>query len=138
MGASSKKKVGKGRKATGGRRKGGAAQPLTLSVRGFKSLRDRVEVELRPLTLLSGRNSFYLINTVTIIVANLALSFALVTWLGTVGAAWARLGADIIGFACALLLSRFAFKVPFPPGPLALVVIASLAMALIEIGRAHV
>jgi O-antigen/teichoic acid export membrane protein len=81
--------------------------------------------------LLSGRNSFYLINTVTIIAANLVLSFALVTWLGTVGAAWARLGADIVGFACALLLSRFAFKVPFPLRPLALMVIASLAMALI-------
>lgn len=38
---------------------GGKRQPspLTLSVRGFKSLRDPVEVELRPLTLLSGRNS---------------------------------------------------------------------------------
>lgn len=58
MGASSKKKVGRGRKV-GGRRKGGVAlpRPLTLSVHGFKSLRDRVEVELRPLTLLSGRNS---------------------------------------------------------------------------------
>jgi O-antigen/teichoic acid export membrane protein len=80
--------------------------------------------------LLSGRNGFYLINTVTIIAANLILSYALVTWQGTVGAAWARLGADIIGFACALLLSRFAFRVPFPLGPLALVLIASLAMAL--------
>lgn len=81
--------------------------------------------------LLSGRNGFYLVNTVTIIAVNLVLSFALVTWLGTVGAAWARLGADVFGFACALLLSRFAFKVPFPPGPLALTAIASLAMALI-------
>ena len=35
--------------------------------------------------LLSGRNGYYLINTATIIAANLVLSFAMVTWLGTVG-----------------------------------------------------
>ena len=42
-----------------GGRKAAAKKPssITLAVRGFKSLRDRVEVELRPLTLLSGRNS---------------------------------------------------------------------------------
>lgn len=80
--------------------------------------------------LLSGRNGYYLINTATIIVANLVLCFVLVKWLGTAGAAWARLLADIAGFACALLLSRFAFKVPFPLGRLALILIASLAMAL--------
>lgn len=58
MGASSKttpgRRVGKGRKVGGGKRR---PPPLTLSVRGFKSLRDPVEVQLRPLTLLSGRNS---------------------------------------------------------------------------------
>jgi O-antigen/teichoic acid export membrane protein len=80
--------------------------------------------------LLSGRNSFYLINTVTIIVANLILSYVLISHYGTVGAAWARLGADVIGFACALLLSRFAFKVPLPLGRLALIMIAGLVMAL--------
>lgn len=80
--------------------------------------------------LLSGRNGYYLINTATIIAANLVLSFALVTWLGTVGAAWARLGADIAGFACALVLARFAFRVPLPLGRLAPILIASLAMAL--------
>jgi O-antigen/teichoic acid export membrane protein len=81
--------------------------------------------------LLSGRNSFYLINTAVIIVANLILSYVLISRYGTVGAAWARLGADIIGFACALALSRFAFKVPLPLGRLALVMIAGLVMALI-------
>lgn len=80
--------------------------------------------------LLSGRNSFYLINTASIIAANIILSYVLVSRYGTIGAAWARLGADIVGFACALLLSRFAFKVPFPLGRLALVMIAGLAMAL--------
>ncbi|MEN3350289.1 MAG: hypothetical protein V7632_3924 [Bradyrhizobium sp.] len=80
--------------------------------------------------LLSGRNSFYLINTASIIAANVILSYVLVSHYGTIGAAWARLGADITGFACALILSRFAFKIPIPLGRLALIVIAALAMAL--------
>jgi len=80
--------------------------------------------------LLAGRNSFYLINTASIIVANVILSFVLVSRYGTIGAAWARLGADVIGFACALVLSRFAFKMPLPLGRLALIMIAGLAMAL--------
>ena len=46
--------------------------------------------------LLSGRNSFYLINTASIIAANVILSYVLVSKHGTVGAAWARLGADVI------------------------------------------
>lgn len=80
--------------------------------------------------LLSGRNSFYLINTASIIVANLILSYVLISHYGTVGAAWARLGADAIGFTCALVLSRFAFKIPLPLGRLALIMIAGLVMAL--------
>jgi len=81
--------------------------------------------------LLSGRNSFYLVNTAGIIVANVILSLLLVSNYGTVGAAWARLGADLIGFICALVLSRWAFPVPIPLRRLALVVIAGLIMALI-------
>ena len=80
--------------------------------------------------LLSGRNSFYLINTAVIIVANVVLCYALVSDYGTVGAAWARLGADVIGFVCALVLSRFAFPVPLPFGRLSLVMVAGLVMAL--------
>lgn len=80
--------------------------------------------------LLSGRNSFYLINTASIIVANVIMSYVLVSHYGTVGAAWARLGADVVGFVCALILSRFAFPVPLPLGRLALTVIAGLAMAV--------
>ncbi|GIQ72408.1 lipopolysaccharide biosynthesis protein [Bradyrhizobium sp. RD5-C2] len=80
--------------------------------------------------LLSGRNSFYLINTASIIAANVILSYLLVSLDGTIGAAWARLGADITGFVCALILSRFAFQVPIPLGRLALITIAALAMAL--------
>ena len=81
--------------------------------------------------LLSGRNSFYLINTAAIIAANVVLSYVLVSDYGTIGAAWARLGADLVGFGSALILSRFAFKVPLPPGRLALTVIAGLVMALV-------
>ncbi|QPF85892.1 oligosaccharide flippase family protein [Bradyrhizobium genosp. L] len=80
--------------------------------------------------LLSGRNSFYLINTASIIAANVILSYVLVSHYGTIGAAWARLGADATGFACALILCRFAFPIPIPLGRLALIVIAALAMVL--------
>ena len=77
-----------------------------------------------------GATRFYLINTASIIVANVILSYVLVGQYGAVGAAWARLGADIIGFVCALVLSRFAFPVPLPLGRLSLIMIAGLAMAL--------
>ena len=80
--------------------------------------------------LLSGRNSFYLINTASIIVANVVMSYVLVSEYGALGAAWARLGADVAGFVCALILSRFAFAVPLPLGRLALTFIAGLVMAL--------
>jgi O-antigen/teichoic acid export membrane protein len=80
--------------------------------------------------LLSGRNGFYLINTVAIIVANVVLSYVLVQSHGTVGAAWARLGADVIGFICALVLTRIAFPVPLPAGRLGLIMVAGLIMAL--------
>lgn len=80
--------------------------------------------------LLSGRNGFYLINTATIIVANVILSYVLVQSHGTIGAAWARLGADVIGFVCALALTRIAFPVPLPAGRLGQIMIAGLVMAL--------
>jgi len=80
--------------------------------------------------LLSGRNGFYLINTVAIIVANVILSYVLVQSHGTIGAAWARLGADVIGFICALALTRIAFPVPLAAGRLGLIMIAALLMAL--------
>ena len=80
--------------------------------------------------LLAGRNSLYLINTASIIAANVILSYVLVSKYGAIGAAWARLGADLIGFSCALILSRWAFPVPIPLGRLALTMIAGLVMAL--------
>ena len=81
--------------------------------------------------LLSGRSSFYLINTTSIIVVNVILSYALISAYGTIGAAWARLGADLFGFVCALVLSRRAFPIPFPLRRIAPAVIAALIMALL-------
>jgi O-antigen/teichoic acid export membrane protein len=81
--------------------------------------------------LLSGRSSFYLINTASIIAANVILSYLLVSKYGTAGAAWARLGADVFGFVCALILTRRAFPIPIPLGRLALTTIAGLIMALL-------
>jgi O-antigen/teichoic acid export membrane protein len=78
--------------------------------------------------LLSGHNGFYLINTMAIIAANVFLSYLLVRSHGAIGAAWARLGADVIGFFCAL--TRIAFPVPLPAGRLGLILIAGLVMAL--------
>lgn len=83
--------------------------------------------------LLSGRNSFYLINTASIIVANALLSYVLISKYSALGAAWARLGADVFGFACALVLSRRAFALPFSLRALSLTLIAGLAMALIVV-----
>ena len=81
--------------------------------------------------LLSGRSSFYLINTASIIVVNVILSYALISAYGAIGAAWARLGADLFGFVCALVLTRRAFPIPFPLRRIAPVVIAALIMALL-------
>jgi len=81
--------------------------------------------------LLSGRNSFYLINTVSIIAVNVILSYVLISEYSVVGAAWARLGADVFGFVCALILSRRAFPIPLPLGRLSLTLIAGLVMALL-------
>ena len=72
----------------------------------------------------------HLINTASIIAANVVMSYILVSKYGALGAAWARLGADVAGFVCALILSRFAFPVPLPLGRLALTFIAGLVMAL--------
>jgi O-antigen/teichoic acid export membrane protein len=80
--------------------------------------------------LLSGRSSFYLINTASIIAANVILSYVFISKYGATGAAWARLGADVLGFACALLLSRWAYPIPIPLRRIALIVIAGLLMAL--------
>jgi O-antigen/teichoic acid export membrane protein len=80
--------------------------------------------------LLSGRNGFYLINTVAIIVANVILSYVLVRSHGAIGAAWARLGADVIGFVCAFVLARLAFPVPLPVGRFGLIMVAGLITAL--------
>jgi O-antigen/teichoic acid export membrane protein len=80
--------------------------------------------------LLSGRNSFYLINTASIIAANVILSYAFVREYGAPGAAWARLGADVFGFFCALILSHRAFPIPLPLRRLALTMMAGLIMAL--------
>ena len=81
--------------------------------------------------LLAGRNSFYLINTAAIIVANLIMAYLFVSWYGAIGAAWARLGADIVGVLSAWLLTRRSFAMPFPAARLARVTAASLVMALL-------
>ncbi|MGC4074069.1 MAG: lipopolysaccharide biosynthesis protein [Nibricoccus sp.] len=84
--------------------------------------------------LLADRNSFYLLNTATIITVNVMLCVVLIRLDGVIGAAWARLGADIFGFLCAAVLTRYAFRVPFPIGRLSLTLAAALTMTLVVTG----
>jgi len=81
--------------------------------------------------LLSGRNSFYLWNTASVLAFNAVVSYLLIQHFGSVGAAWGRLAADIFGFSGALLLSRWAFPMPTPFRRLTKVLIASVVMAIV-------
>jgi O-antigen/teichoic acid export membrane protein len=64
--------------------------------------------------LLSKRNVFYLINTGSILLFNVIVSSLLIPRLGVMGAVWGRIGAEAFGFFCSVILSRFAFAMPFP------------------------
>jgi Polysaccharide biosynthesis C-terminal domain len=81
--------------------------------------------------LISNRNSFYLWNTGSVIVFNVAVSYLLIEHLGVVGGAWGRLATSIFGFLGALVLTRWGFPIPLPLARLARVVVAGLAMALV-------
>ncbi|MBV9970577.1 MAG: polysaccharide biosynthesis C-terminal domain-containing protein, partial [Xanthobacteraceae bacterium] len=81
--------------------------------------------------LISNRNSFYLWNTGSVIGFNVAVSYILIGSFGVVGGAWGRLATSIFGFLGALLLTRFAFRMPLPLGRLARIVVAGLVMAVV-------
>src|SRR5215831_16294850 len=57
--------------------------------------------------LISKRNSFYLWNTGSVLVFNVAVSYLLIEQLGVVGGALARLATSVFGFLGALLLTRW-------------------------------
>lgn len=80
--------------------------------------------------LISNRNSFYLWNTGSVIVFNVAVSYLLIEQLGVVGGAWGRLATSVFGFLGALLLTRWAFPVPLPLARLARIVVAGLTMGV--------
>ncbi|HLH98874.1 MAG TPA: polysaccharide biosynthesis C-terminal domain-containing protein [Xanthobacteraceae bacterium] len=80
--------------------------------------------------LLSERNSFYLLNTGSVLAFNAAVSYVLIEHYGMVGAAWGRLAAEMFGFLGALALTRWAFPVPLPLGRLARILLAAAAMAV--------
>lgn len=84
--------------------------------------------------LLSGRNAFYLLNTGSVLLFNVALSYGLITQFGSVGAAWGRLAAEVFGFLSALVLVRWAFPVPLSGRRFTRVLIAAGAMAVIVRG----
>jgi Na+-driven multidrug efflux pump len=84
--------------------------------------------------LLSNRNSFYLLNTGSVLVLNVVVSYLLIVGFGPVGAAWGRLASELFGFVSALALTRWAFPVPLPFRPLARVLTAATVMAVIVRG----
>jgi O-antigen/teichoic acid export membrane protein len=81
--------------------------------------------------LLSERNTFYLLNTGSVLVVNLFVSYLLISHFGAVGAAWGRLVAEMFGFAGALVLTRWAFPIPVPFSRLTRVLIATMVMAIV-------
>lgn len=81
--------------------------------------------------LLSNRNMFYLVNTGSIVVFNVVVSFLLITRFGVMGAVWGRLASEVFGFLNALVLSHYAFAMPFPLARLARVAAAVAAMAVV-------
>ena len=82
--------------------------------------------------LLSGRNSFYLINTALDHRGQCGPVLRPDQRLSARSAPPGRgLAPTSFGFVCALVLSRRAFPVPFPLGRLAPILIAALVMALL-------
>ena len=81
--------------------------------------------------LLSERNTFYLVNTGSALAVNLVASYLLIQHYGAGGAAWGRLVAEVFGFFCALLLTRWAFPMPVPYLRLTRVLIATIVMAIV-------
>jgi O-antigen/teichoic acid export membrane protein len=81
--------------------------------------------------LLSKRNTFYLINSGSILLFNLIVSALLIPRFGVMGAVWGRLGTEAFGLFGALILSRSAFTMPFPLDRILRVVAAVGAMALV-------
>ena len=81
--------------------------------------------------LLSNRTAFYLLNTSSIIIWNLATSYLLIRRFGVMGAVWGRLATEVFGFLSALLLSRFAFPMPFRLLRTGRVVFATAAMGFV-------
>jgi len=81
--------------------------------------------------LLSGRTSFYLINTASVVVFNALVSYLLIAHFGAAGAAWARLAAEVFGCLNALVLCRWAFPVPLPLRRIIRVLVAAGGMTVI-------
>ncbi len=81
--------------------------------------------------LLSKRNTFYLINSGSILLFNVIVSALLIPRFGVMGAVWGRVGTEAFGFFGSLILSRSAFAMPFPLDRILRVVAAVGAMALV-------
>ena len=81
--------------------------------------------------LLANRTTFYLLSAGSVIVWNLIASYVLINRFGVMGAVWGRLATEVFGFLGALVLSRFAFPMPFPLRRSARIVAATAAMGFV-------
>ena len=81
--------------------------------------------------LLSKRNTFYLINSGSILLFNVIVSALLIPRFGVMGAVWGRVGTEAFGFFGSLILSRSAFAMPFPLDRILQIIAAVGAMALV-------
>ncbi len=84
--------------------------------------------------LLSQRNAVYLLNTVSVLVFNIVVTWFLLGRLGMVGAAWGRLAAEIFGFLGALALTQWTFPLPMPGSRVMRVLIAAVTMTIVVKG----
>ncbi len=81
--------------------------------------------------LLSQRNAVYLLNTVSVLVFNVVVTYFLIGQIGMIGAAWGRLAAEVFGFLGALALTRWTFPLPVPGARVTRVLIAAVAMTIV-------
>lgn len=80
--------------------------------------------------LLGDRNSFYMINTMVMLVLGVVTTIVGAHYWGVAGVIWARLATEAVGTLTSILLSRRAFRMPFPALRVARICGATAAMTI--------
>lgn len=81
--------------------------------------------------LLANKNSYYVVNSLAILLVNLTAGFLFISKFGIMGAVWARVASDIAGFVVAYILTFRAFKMPFPIAAISRIGISVAWMAFV-------